>query len=158
MDTEHEDFTVEVPDDVLLRPAQPGDRPFVMDTWLRSHRRHVEAPTQMYYSHWRPMLTRLLDDPRVEVRCACSVTSPAWLTSWICVAPQRDSEVNATVHYAYTLSVLRGFGLMRMLLESFGIKRDTPIDYTCDSRVARRLAAKQTTPAAFLRLENWLVG
>lgn len=140
--------------DIVLRDAGPGDRNFILDSWLRSLRQDVRAPAQLFYGHYRPLVTRLLDSGRARVHLAVDGADPDYIASWLCATNEGDSWVCA-VHYAFTKNVFRGFGLCRRLLGRAHLAESDPIDYTAPGSTAEKLAEKFRA-ANYVPLEKWL--
>jgi len=100
-----------------FREATENDRPFILDSWLKSYRKgSPEARVVhglIYYAGQSEMAQTLLK--RSHTLLACDAEHPDEIWAWLCfeVLPTRA----AVIHYAYTKSALRRFGLQARLLK-----------------------------------------
>jgi GNAT superfamily N-acetyltransferase len=97
---------------ISLRPSEPGDRGFILDSWIRSYR---DSPWARMMGHaytdgHDALIKRILG--RSAVLVACYDADPETILGWACT--ERD-----VVHYVYVKHKLRRRGIARMLLGPF---------------------------------------
>ena len=101
-----------MPADVLIRPAQLVDLPFVQATWKRSARREFPAVrTSDFYRVYGAHVDDLIQ--RWPVQVACNRDAHEHLYGWACGG-------DGTLHFVYVKRPLRGFGIGSALLEAIG--------------------------------------
>jgi GNAT superfamily N-acetyltransferase len=118
---------------VVVRPSTIDDVPFVLNSWLRSHRsgpwaRYVGDAT--YYENHGPLAHALLElcPPLI----ACDEQHPELIRGWICGERYLGS---LTVHYVYVRADWRHWGIARQLVEALGHKEGEPIVATAITNV-----------------------
>lgn len=95
--------------DVVVRPADPGDLSFVMDTWLRSFYPTLQRQERKsdFYGFQRLLVTKLLQDSVVLV--LHPATDRHLIIGWIAFTADLD------LHFLYVRQRYRGLGFARRL-------------------------------------------
>lgn len=100
----------------LIRPAEMGDRGYIVQTWLESYRPSPWAqqlPDFGYWSHFGHVgLVEALMD-RSHVLVACLPERPSWIYGWL--AGDHDD-----LNYAFVRLEFRRQGIGRVLYEAMG--------------------------------------
>jgi len=92
--------------EVLVRTVEPGDRNFVISTWLRSAKDASKMSKDKFFSFTRPQVERDIDNGMVVVACDAEV--PGTIYGWACY---RDG----VLRWAYTVYDLRNRGVFSFL-------------------------------------------
>jgi hypothetical protein len=101
---------------IVVRDMTPGDRAYVLSTWVESEEEHarLQVPRDDAFRALRAKATRLLD------RSRCVVAAPEddaiTVLGWMCADVDRG-----LVHYAYTRRAVRRSGIARSLAEHLSI-------------------------------------
>ena len=127
---------------VLLRRAERGDIPLILNSWLNSHRqsfhvRGVEGP--VYYAEQRRIIETLM--PRSLVLIACDPTMPSSIFGWM-VAEVVDEKL--VVHFLYVKGAFQDHGVGTALVEAL-LEQEPDISdlvYTHQTRSGRKWAEK----------------
>lgn len=139
-----------------LRPGEPGDRGYIIDSWLQSYRHSPFAAKLPDFAYWSRfghvgVVESLLADPDTRVKVACLPDGGAWLYGYV-VYTYAPSLI---LHYLFVAPEFRGIGAPgeggfgRLLL---GISMDTDSmslsHLTADfsRRLARGRAVKFVNP------------
>ncbi len=96
---------------ITVREMREEDKPFVLSSWLKSHRAHCGwASSEDFFRVHREVAEGLMARGRVLV--ACQKDDPEAIVGWLC------SEVGTslTVHYAYVKRAFRRCGVARTLI------------------------------------------
>lgn len=99
-----------------LRAAEPGDRSYVLDTWLSSYRRSPWAEQLPEWAYWSKyghvgLVEELAYQSLVTV--ACLPETPSWIYGWCCSGP-------GVLHYVFVRHEFRKQGFGRLLWEAAG--------------------------------------
>lgn len=107
---EHSASTTSAP--VMIRPGRAADHPFVLNSWLKQHRRSEAAlfvPRQVFFERHHDLAERIL--ARAELRVAAAPDDEDAILGWlVCEAG------GAVVHYCYVKAPLRRLGIARLLM------------------------------------------
>jgi len=108
--------STEETEDVTMRPGEPADIRFILNSWKESFRgapfaKGVRSQTYFYYQG--KLLESLL--PRCIVRVLCASSRPEQIVGWACVEPTNEVFI---IHYVYVKHRYRNQGIARHLLES----------------------------------------
>jgi GNAT superfamily N-acetyltransferase len=107
----------------VIRKAEDGDAPFILNSWLLSGRRHYKTwPFECYFKEAEPRFKATLENH--EVLVVCNDEQPAQIFAWACF----DSRFHL-VHFVYTKKRWRGMGLAKMLLNH--ARLEPPFCTTC---------------------------
>lgn len=107
----------------VIRQPLESDRPFILDSWLRSRLHDLtrrdrrknpwpKAKIHEWYAIHRPKVTYQLD--RAQVLLAVDPSAPDFILGWI--AWEGDE-----LRYVYTKELFRGFGIARALRIQAGL-------------------------------------
>lgn len=116
-------------DGIVLRPAEAGDRNYVLSSWLRSHRSDSGQARRQGPDYWERhhrVVEALLG--RAATMVACWSDDPDVIIGWACTEDR-------TVHYVYVRKEFRRMGIARMLLEP--MLREAGVQYTHTTNVVR---------------------
>lgn len=109
----------EEPPQLILRRLTSDDVPFVLSSWVRSHRRCGDV-SQMsdarYYSSYRGHVLRLLQTASVVI--ASPAEDAGQIVGYLCCDHLRE-----LAHYVYVKRVFRKFGVARRLWEYAGMPK-----------------------------------
>lgn len=97
---------------VVLRAGEPGDHPFVYETWLRHYRRHgpvQHIPEQTYRVEQRELIKSIL--ARSTLSCVVDAEIPSLVLGYV-VSSER------AVHWLHVKAIARGCGVARALAQS----------------------------------------
>lgn len=127
---------------VQLRAAIPGDVPYIMHSWLNSHRKsyHVRGVEgTVYFAEQRRIVELLMT--RGTVLVACDARDPDCIFGWVC-AEMIDNVL--TIHFIMVKKAFQdhrvGTTLMEALLESE--PETAAIVYTHETKAGRSWASK----------------
>jgi GNAT superfamily N-acetyltransferase len=140
---------------VTIRPAEEGDTALLFNSWLRSYRdspRVNGTPSALYYRYHHPLVTRVLARPESSVLCAVDPRKPDRIHGWLCFEWAGSVLV---VHYLYVKQIWRRKGIARLLAETAGLERGTPVAYTFESKAAPHLA-KRVKRCEYVPCEEYL--
>ena len=102
--------------DILLRPAKPIDRGYILEHWVRAHSHTAEAfhagPNYMP-GKWAEVET-IFD--RSQCLVACAASDPAVVLGFAVVEPGADLDAPPIVHYVYVRETNRRDGIAKQLL------------------------------------------
>lgn len=134
---------------VHLRPQEPGDENYILDTWKksagRSHgsdrRRHSREPA--YYRGMDQQIELALTHPRSRVLVAASPLDRTHILGWLAWA----DTAPPVIHWVYVRHRYRSrrglpMGLAWYMMASVGITRESSVLYTFATPRARTLAKK----------------
>lgn len=99
---------------ILLREPRPYDLPFVLSSWMQSHREegaNALMDNDAYFAAVKPRLIEILS--RSPVLVASNPEDPWQVYGWIAAEPD-------VLHYVYVKSVYRKFGIGRQLFDAVG--------------------------------------
>ena len=86
-----------------LRPAEDGDRPFVLDSWVRSYGRSAFAVSEgQDYRDIQDAIAKRLAETSATLVC-CLADDPEPIIGWTCTGP-------GVVHYVYVTAAWRRQG------------------------------------------------
>ena len=103
---------------VSFRPLEPGDVPFVMDSWLKSYRTSPWAgvvPNNRYFEVYGEAITGLLARG-AKVHIACAGHDRTKILGWLC---SEDVHGGQVIHYVYVKDPYRRKGLGHSLMELY---------------------------------------
>ncbi len=95
-------------DEVLVRDAQPGDRNYILSTWLRSAKELSRMPKDLFFALTRPQAEL---DISGDTIVACSEESPGTILGWACYS-------GSVLRWAYVDFKLRGMGIFKLIRDS----------------------------------------
>lgn len=101
-----------------LRPAEPGDRGYVLQTWLESYRQSPWAHQLPEFAYWsRFGHVGLVEDVafRSPVVVACLPETPSFIYGWCCHSAVPPEPV---LHYMFVRHEFRRQGFGRLLWEA----------------------------------------
>lgn len=132
---------------VLVRAAQPGDLPFILDTWLSSHRQshHVRGiEGVVYYREQRRVAETLLQ--RATTLVACDPESPTTIWGWA-IAEEVDAYL--VLHFVYVRGGFQDVGIGTKLVSAFlgAAKGAVALVYTHQTKAGRKWADKMAERA-----------
>lgn len=101
---------------ITYRLATPGDRAYVIDTWLQSYRGSqfaMKLPDFVYWSRFGHvgLVEHLVEHE--DILIAGLPDDPSWMYGWLC----HGTDV---VHYVFTRGEFRNQGVARALLTADG--------------------------------------
>jgi hypothetical protein len=119
-----------------IRPAERGDRGYIIDTWLQSYRSSPFAQKLPDFAYWSRfghvgLVESIMDNPDTRIKVACLPDGGSWLYGWIC------SNLVGLVHYVFVRNEFRrlgsgsgfgGFGVE--LLRAAGVDNYDPLGVT----------------------------
>jgi GNAT superfamily N-acetyltransferase len=139
---------------VALRNETPGDRKFVVSSWLDATRfTHSCGLIQMddYYAVMWPQYEKALAREGMRTLVAYEETEPDFLYGFLAAdpgdqrIPQHDGSVRwypGLVLFVCVKQNYRREGIATKLFAAVGIKRDQPFLYACNTPQASRLESK----------------
>jgi L-amino acid N-acyltransferase YncA len=98
--------------DVVIRPMQDKDTPFITHSWKESYRHSPDAawiPTGVYFDQMNRRVGNLLLTCKTWV--ACNPEDSDHLLGFACVDAHRN-----VLHYVYIKDIARGMGICKTLL------------------------------------------
>lgn len=108
---------------VRLRMAVDGDVSYIIKTWRETYAKDSawskNMPRQIYHSHHRKLIERLLETTHTLV--ACNDEDPTHLVGFV---SYERVESHLVIHFIFTRYELRNFGIARKLLEGIGGQPD----------------------------------
>lgn len=132
---------------ITYRPAAAEERPFILNSWLRSwHGTHYAGPLPdtEFYAAYHAAIEGLLSRPGTEALCAVDAGAEVGdhsLFGYLVVERGRaPAPMQAVVHYAYVKEPFRRQGVFKSLLVAAGISPRGPWAYTYRTPIAGRLA------------------
>lgn len=96
--------------EVAIRAMEPGDRAFILSTWLRSAKDKSRLPRDRFFRLMRPQVEADIENGIVVV--ACDAKTRSTIYAW---AAFRDG----VLRWAYVAFGLRGQGLLKYIKESY---------------------------------------
>lgn len=105
---------------VIIRPANLEDVPFILNSWLKSHRNSFqvnEVPNQIYYVEHHKLIRRIVQQYPVLV--ACCKQDPSLLYGWVCAG---EVDNIFCIHYVYIKHAFRNLGIASYLLHCAGYR------------------------------------
>jgi GNAT superfamily N-acetyltransferase len=132
---------------VSIRAATRDDIPFIMDSWLSSHRQsyHVRGiEGQVYYREQRRVCEVLLQ--RGAVLMACDVTHPTSIFGWCCC---EVVDRYLVVHFVYVRGGFQDLGIGTKLVKLCLDQEPglAAVVYTHQTKAGRRWAEKMAPRA-----------
>ena len=122
---------------VAYRAAVPEDVNFILNSWLKSHRK-AKIPATMndraYFRLWHTLARRIIERAltgRVTVLVACSRECPDQILGWSAYERAKN-----TLHYVYVKHPYRRWGLARTMLALHGISHEAPAVWTHQTHAA----------------------
>jgi GNAT superfamily N-acetyltransferase len=111
---------------VKVRAGQPGDRSYVIRSWISSynHSPIARALANSYYASYAPVIERQL--ARSQVRVACLPEEMGAILGFAVVEPERN-----TVHYVCVRSQWRKKGIASLLLDRELGRTDIRYTHSC---------------------------
>lgn len=103
-----------------LRPAEPGDRGYVLQTWLESYRRSPWAQQLPDFAYWSKFgHVGLVEEMAYQslVTVMCLPETPSWIYGWCCAS---DGPAEPQLHYVFVRHEFRRQGIGRLLWEAAG--------------------------------------
>lgn len=104
-------------EDVELRKAEPGDVPFITNSWLKSYRSNGIGnrlvPNDVYFQMHHKILEAIL--PKGLAVVLCNPQDRDMILGWAHAETFSDGLV---LHYAYVKNSLRKHGLFTQLMET----------------------------------------
>lgn len=134
---------------VRVREMVPGDRAWVISSWIESYSEHgtglvTHIPRGEYCRRWRNVIEACLETSTTLV--VCPLDDDDTILAWLCA-------IGKTVHYAHVKRTFHGLGFLSLLLRHAGISRTTPgVRYSHKTNVVDRLKAPESWS-----YEPWLV-
>lgn len=135
---------------IAIRTAIPGDRVFLIDSWLTSYRTSHTAglvPVADFHRvHW-PVVESLLSRPDLRVLVAYETEAErgvADLYGFLAFEP----GPRPLVLYVYVKEAARRGGVARALFDAASIDPLKPFDYACKTGVVAQLIADKKLPYA----------
>lgn len=135
-----------------IRPYEPRDQPFVIDSWLSSFRTSYYAgliSMSRYFNVMWPEVAAIIDRDDTTTLVAELPSGRDRLVGFICGRPVSNS--GPWVHYVYTKANYRqggngrlwkGPGVARALFAGLGIDPDREFIYSSKTATVARLAKK----------------
>lgn len=104
--------------DHIIRPAEPGDRGYIIDTWLQTYRPSPFARKLPDWAYWSRfghvgLVEHLVDSPDTRIAVACLPEGGAWQYGWVAYT----FVPGLIVHYLFVRQEFREQGLGRVLLD-----------------------------------------
>lgn len=130
---------------VRIRPATADDVAFILSAWLRSFRDawpNCAMPPRVYYDHYHPLATEILQRDTVRGMVACRPDQPSRLYGYVVGEHAGDIPV---LHYIGVKRAYRGVGIATLLARAIGIVDDAFV-YTFSGPYAKQLTRRR--PAA----------
>lgn len=111
---------------VKVRAGQPGDRSYILRTWISSytHSPLARALGNSYFKSYAPVVERQL--ARSVVRVACMADEPGAIVGFAVVEPELS-----TVHYVAVRSNWRKRGVASLLLSKEIQRQDVVYTHSC---------------------------
>lgn len=100
---------------INVRPLRAGEEPFVLDTWVRSYRRHAPKMSAPIYEAGQRRLAHTLKE-RSRILVAVSALDASQLFGHIVYEPRRPTGLLVVVHYLYVKRFFRRFGIGSLLV------------------------------------------
>ncbi len=126
-----------IADQVRLRNATEADVPFIFNSWLRCFRNSpptMGCPNPVYFAQHHKLLEGLCK--RATIVVASNDKDLGQIYGYLCCEKIEGSLV---VHFMYVKETFRELGIGRMLMETQGWTKETPIFYTHRSRICNQL-------------------
>lgn len=120
-------------DDIFqLRPVQPGDMGFIVNSWVRSYENSpfARALGPAYLNLQDTIAKRIIAKEATLVLCLSD--DPETIVGWACTGEN-------VVHYVYVKSAWRKRGLAKRLLAPYMGRSDVAFTHEQDGRVRRWL-------------------
>lgn len=95
---------------IVVRELQPGDRNFVLATWMRSAKELSKMPRDKFFAFIRPQVEA--DVANGVTLIACDEEVPGTIYAWCCIR-------EGAVRWAYTAFGLRKKGLFTLLKDTY---------------------------------------
>lgn len=122
---------------MIIEPAEPGDRAFVKNSWLRCLRDaplYAWGPNGPFFDHFGAVVDRLLDARSVLVARPNEKAENGQkdIAAWVCgardpLAPPAPQRAVPRVDFIYTKLPFRRMGLAHRLLDALGWAPGMPI-------------------------------
>lgn len=139
-----------------IRPADAGDRTFIIQNWLDSYRTAFSAgliAMEDWYKVMWPQVEKVLDRPGVRTLVAHETDETervADLYGFITFDPamrhllgrDKRATILPTVVYVYVKGSHRRWGYARKLFAAAGIDPRSEFVYVCDTEATKRLRMK----------------
>jgi hypothetical protein len=109
---------------LAIRGYEPGDRSFVLSTWVQSGRLTSHTSRDVYLAHEPRLAERLVRECPVLVLCSPRRTST--ILAWACI----DGDV---LHFAYVVPELRRRGVLKALVVA--ARGEYPARVDCSHRL-----------------------
>lgn len=134
---------------ILIRPAEPDDREFVLDGWVSSYRNaHAAGLILMtnYHDVQWAQCEEILVRPYVRTLVACDSEEPCFCYGFLVYESDASPPY---VYYVYTKETFRrgakldlGAGVATELFRAAGIDPARTFAFACKTPIVTRLAAK----------------
>ena len=108
--------------DHIIRPAEPGagpgDRGYIIDTWLQTYRHSPFARKLPDWAYWSRfghvgLVEHLVDSPDTRFAVACLPDKQFWMYGWVAYT----FVPGLIVHYVFVRDEYRTQGFGRLLLD-----------------------------------------
>lgn len=108
---------------IAIRIMEPGDKNFILSTWLRSYKHSSSfakrITNSIYYFFHHNIVTNILERPDTKVTVACNPQDPNVIYAYLV---QGGFEDQVVVHYIYVKAPFRGLGIAGRLAEEIPAK------------------------------------
>jgi len=139
--------------DHIIRPAEPGDRGYIIDTWLQTYRHSPFATKLPDWAYWSRfghvgLVEHLVDSPDTKFAVACLPEGGPWMYGWVAYA----THPALTLHYVFVRDEYRRYvnrdehgdrvpgGFGRLLFEHMQLDALWPVVTHLTADFSRRLA------------------
>lgn len=130
--------------DLIIRPMQIDDLPFVKSTWLRHYKDHSDFAKPIRNSLFFPRHSKIIDQilmrENTEALIASHIDEPDVILGFL-IHETQDVPV---IHYAYVVEKARGLGVGREMIEHSKLTR-TSCAYTHRTTDAKSISRKYET-------------
>lgn len=120
--------------ELIVRAEQPGDRNFIISTWLKCYRRHSSFTKNIsndVYFDWHQKVIKRLFDRGAVAHIAALKEDPLVILGYLITEHYDPIEVyNPYIHFAYVKFSFRNAGIMRTLLSAARIDLQQKTEYT----------------------------
>lgn len=130
----------DLPVEIAIRPVEPTDVNFVLNSWLQSYRDSLRSISNYtYYPEQQRLIGALAD--RAKLVVACDAETPSFILGWACGEPL-EVDGGLLLHYIYVKQGYRSLHIGQDMLRALGWRAGQEITATHWNRAATSLAAK----------------
>lgn len=121
-----------------IRPATGDDVPWIFSSWLKSFREHGSncgrIAKETYWAEQRRIINAVTSTPGCVTLVACPSENAQQILGWLC--GRRMSEREIGFYYGHVKSERRQQGIMRALVQAFGVNEHTRCYYAHHTRLS----------------------